>query len=117
MISNNISGWGGAFKVMLPDFEGLENCKQFFVMDIIIQLWGSKGMGMKGDQVDLTIIGKDRKNCTQCIVGGISFNNNLSIGNPLCKHRYRSESLLKLIECLMTLLREIPSSIFVGEAG
>ena len=39
----------------MPDFECFENGKQFFVVDIIVELGQGKSLRVKGDRMDFAI--------------------------------------------------------------
>ena len=47
-------GWR-SLKVMAPDFECFKNCKQFFVMDIIVELGQGKSLRVNSDQMNFAI--------------------------------------------------------------
>ena len=36
VVSDNINCFGGTFKIMVPGLESFKDCKQFFVMDVIV---------------------------------------------------------------------------------
>ena len=36
VISDNVYCFGGSFEVVVPGLESFENCKQFFVVDVIV---------------------------------------------------------------------------------
>ena len=42
MIGDNVDQDSRALKVMLPTFEGFKNCKELFVMNIIVVFWFMK---------------------------------------------------------------------------
>ena len=47
-----------SLEVMTPNFEGFENGKQFFVMDIVVEFgWGTSPR-VKSDQIDLVVSGR-----------------------------------------------------------
>jgi len=83
---------------MMPDAEGFKDGQKFFVMSIIVRFCRAECAGMKGNWVYFTIIGNDRKNCHQGIVGGISLYNDLSIGDPVSKDWGCCESNLKVVK-------------------
>ena len=36
MISENLDGEGGTMEVVSPDFEGMDDCQEFSIIDIVI---------------------------------------------------------------------------------
>ena len=71
------------FEEVLPDMESLKDCEQFFVMGVIIEFRGTKGVGMESHRVDFTRIGLDRKDGTQSIIRGIGFYDDRFIRDPV----------------------------------
>ena len=55
MICYHIDQGQRSLKVMMPDFECFENCEQFSVMDVIVELGWGKSLRVKGDWMDFTI--------------------------------------------------------------
>ena len=53
MIPHHIDWGWRSLKLMMPDFESFENCKQFFVVDIEVEFGWCKGLRVKSDQMDL----------------------------------------------------------------
>ena len=49
MIHNNIDGIGWTFQIVLPNRESFKDGKQFFVMCIVVQLYCSKSVRVKGN--------------------------------------------------------------------
>ena len=73
MIRDHVDRSTGTFKEVSPDTEGLKDCEQFFVMGVIIEFWGTKGVGMESHGVDFTRISFDGEDGTQSIIRGIGF--------------------------------------------
>ena len=48
-----------SLKVVLPNLKGLENGKQFVVMDIIVEFRGCEGAGMESNGVDFIVHQRD----------------------------------------------------------
>ena len=53
MICDHVDGVTRTFEVVAPCFECLEDCKELFVVDIIIKFSTRKGVGMESDWMDL----------------------------------------------------------------
>jgi len=68
---------------MSQNFESSKNSKLFL---IIIQLYHSKSIGMKSNQVNFIFFIKNRKDCSKNIVQSISFHNKLNIRNSMCEN-------------------------------
>ena len=63
MVGNNVDRGTGAFKVVTPSSEGLEDGQQFFVVHVVIEFWAREGSGMECDRMELAILsvhGEDR---------------------------------------------------------
>ena len=58
----------------------------------------------------------NREDCSESIVRGISFHNELSIGNPMSEDRYGGECFLERVESIFTGGVELPRSVLPGEA-
>ena len=61
--------------------------------------------------------GADGQDCTKSVVGGIGFNDNRRVGNPMCKNRCCCESFLQNIESIMSGIGEMPRSVLPSELG
>ena len=72
---------------------------------------------MESDGVNFIVGDADGKNCTKSIVGGIGFNDNRCIGNPMCKNRCCCESFLQSIESIASGIGEMPRSVLPSESG
>ena len=91
MIYNNINGIGRTFQIVSLNLEGFKDGKQFLVMCVVIQLHHSESTRVKGNWINFIIFVNNRENCSKSIVQGISFHNELSIGNSMSENRYRGE--------------------------
>ena len=56
------------------------------------------------------------ENCSKSIVQGISFHNELSIGNPMSENQSRGEYFLERVESILTGGVELPRNVLLGEA-
>ena len=81
MIYNNVNGIGWTFQIVSPNLEGFKNGKQFLVMCVIVQLCHSKSVRVKGNWMNFIIFVNNEENYSKSIVQGISFHNELNIGN------------------------------------
>lgn len=97
MVGHNIKRERSSFKVVPPCFESLENSKKLFVMHIVIELRTGEGPTVECNGMDITVVGDNGENCTKCIVGGISLNNELSTGNIIMIPDLRKEVFLPLV--------------------
>ena len=55
------------------------------------------------------------KTCSKSIVRGISFHNELSIGNPMSENRCGGECFLERVESILTEGVELPRNVLPGE--
>ena len=83
VISDHIDRSCGAFKIVLPDMEGFKNSKEFFVMGVVVQFWRGEGTGVESDRMYFIRVIGDGENGTECIVGGVSLNNDRTIRDPM----------------------------------
>ena len=65
----------------------------------------------------LRVVGNNREDGGDSIVGGICFDDDLLVGDPVRKHRGGSESLFQSIESGTAGVGEIPDSGFPRESG
>ena len=47
MISEHVNQKSRAFKVMSPSFKSFKNHEELFVVDIIVEFWSGKGLGVE----------------------------------------------------------------------
>ena len=116
VVCNNINQSCGALKVMTLVAEGFEDHKEFLVMGIIVSLRRSHSAGVEHNWLEFTIGASDGENTSDSIVGGISFNGERSIGDPMSKDRSGGKGLLQGVESGATLIGEIPRRSLVGQA-
>jgi len=117
VVCDDVYRRGGAFKVVAPVPECLEDGEEFLIVGVIVQLRSSQGPGVVGDQTNLSVGAGDRQDTSDSVVGGISFHDNRGIWNKVGEDGRSSEGMLESIERTSTVLREIPRSIFPGEPG
>ena len=53
---------GGAFEVVAPLLESFEDRQELFVVDFVVKLGRLHSSGVKGNRVQVTIIGRDLGN-------------------------------------------------------
>ena len=68
MICDHIDRRTGAFEIVSPDTESIEDCQQFFVMSVIVEFQHTEGAGMEGHKVDFTRISLDGEDGAKGIV-------------------------------------------------
>ena len=115
MICNNVDGVGWTFQIVLPNLESFKDSKQFLVMCIIVQLCRSESARVKSNWMNFIIFINNRKDCSKSIVQGISFHNELSIGNPMSEDKYRDKCFLKRVKSISTGGVELSRNVFLGE--
>ena len=114
MIHDQVNWSTGTFKEVSPDTESLKDCKQFFVMGVIIEFQGTEGAGMESHGVDFTRIGLDGKDGTQSIIG---FYNDRFIGDPVGQDRCRGESGFQGLEGFLGGIGKVPWDTLAGQPG
>ena len=68
MIRNNVDGIGRTFQIVLPNFEGFKDGKQFLVMCVVVQLRHSESARVKGNWMNFIIFVNNGENCSESIV-------------------------------------------------
>jgi len=116
MIYNNIDGIGQTFQIVSPNLEGFKDGKQLLVMYVVIQLHYSKSMRVKGNWMNFIIFVNNGEDCSKSIVQGISFHDELSIGNPMSEDRCRGKCFLERVESILTGGVKLPRNVLLGEA-
>ena len=61
--------------------------------------------------------GEYGEDCSKGVVGGIGFNDNLGVRQPMGKNRSTSKSLLESIKYFSTLFGKVPRNILPSELG
>jgi len=102
MIHNNVDGIGQTFQIVLPNLESFKDGKQFLVMCVVVQLCCSESARVKGNWVNFIIFVNNGEDCSKSIVRGISFHNELSIGNPMSEDRSGGKCFLERVESILT---------------
>jgi len=115
MIHNNVNGIGWTFQIVSPNLESFEDGKQFLIMCVVVQLRHSESARVKGNWMNFIIFVNNGEDCSKSIVQGISFHNELSIGNPISKNRSRIKCFLERAESIYTGGVELPRSVLPGE--
>ena len=115
MIRNNIDGIGQTFQIVLPNLESFKDGKQFLVMCVVVQLRRSESARVKDNWVNFIIFINNGEDCSKSIVQGISFHDELSIGNSMSKDRSGGKCFLERVESILTGGVEPPRNVLLGE--
>ena len=115
IICNNIDGIGQTFQIVLPNLEGFKDSKQFLVMCVIVQLRHSESARVKGNWMNFILFINNGEDCSKSIVQGISFHNELSIGNPMSEDRCRGKCFFERVESILTGGVKLPRNVLPGE--
>ena len=91
MIHNNINRIGHTFQIVLPNLESFKDSKQFLIMYVIVQLYCSKSVRVKGNWMNFIIFVNNGEDYSKSIVRGISFHNELNIRNLISEDRCGGE--------------------------
>jgi len=116
MIRNNVDGIGQTFQIVLPNLESFKDGKLFLIMYVIVQLCRSESTRVKGNWVNFIIFINNGEDCSESIVRGISFHNELSIRNPMSKDRSKGKCFLERVESIYTGGVKLPRNVLLGEA-
>ena len=77
VVSDNVHQKVWALQVVSPNLECLEDCKEFFIINVIVEFWSEKDIEVESNKIEFCRI--DRKYSSERIVRSISLDNNLSI--------------------------------------
>jgi len=84
-------------------------------VDIIVEFWNGKGLGVECDWVQIAIRCCNQEDSSKCVVRGISLDCNLSDWNTMGKDWSCGESLVKSFKGIVALIREMPGGTLVGK--
>jgi len=115
MIHNNINGIGQTFQIVLPNLESFKDSKQFLVIYIVVQLRYSESARVKDNWMNFIIFVNNGEDCSESIVQGISFYNELSIRNPMSEDRCRGKCFFERVESILTRGVKLPKNVLLGE--
>jgi len=115
MIRNNVDGIGRTFQIVPPNLESFKDGKQFLVTCVVVQLCRSESAGVKGNWVNFIIFIDNGEDCSESIVRGISFHDELSIGNPMSEDGSGGKCFLERVESIYTGEVELPRNALPGE--
>src|SRR5882724_1556160 len=107
-----------ALEVVAPLSEGLEYGKQFFVIDLVVELRWLHAVGVECDWVDVAIVrgdlGDDRSNC---IVRRVSLNHNGVVRVEMHQDRGLGEGSLEGFKCPGVVRAPSEWGVLVGEVN
>jgi len=99
-----------------PNLESFKDGKQFLVMCVIVQLCHSKSVRVKGNWMNFIIFVNNGEDCSKSIVQGISFHDELSIGNLMIEEdRSGDKCFLEKVGSILTGGVELPRNVLLGE--
>lgn len=101
---------------MAPGLKHLKDGEEFFVVYVVVEFNRGKQPEVEQDWVD-TVFQFNGEDGAKGVVGGISFNNDQDVGDPLCKGRSGGESLLERVEGILALVRSNPRGVFLGQTS
>ena len=84
-------------------------------MGVVLQLGHSEHLRIESDRANFTIGTGGGKDASNCIVGGVSFDNKGHIGLIMGKDGSCHEGYFEGVERTPTLLRKVPRGILSGE--
>ena len=60
MVHDDVNRSGGTFEIVSPTLECFKDGWKFFITNIVIQLHGVEGLGVKSNQMNLVVRWSDR---------------------------------------------------------
>jgi hypothetical protein len=100
---------------MSPSLEGFKDSEKLLIMSVVVEFWRCEGPRVVGNWMYISI-GVNGQDCTQGIVQGIGFHNNLLIRHPVGEDRSSGECLFQVLESSAAFLRKSPRNTFSCEA-
>ena len=117
VVRHNINRKSGALEVVAPDTESFKNSQEFLVVDVVIELQSGEGAGVKSDRVEFPVRSYCGENCTQGVVGGIRFDDELSARGIMGEDRSSSKGCFEAVEGLATSGSEVPRCILASKVS
>jgi len=117
VVRDDVYRRGGTFEVVAPVLECLKDGEEFLIVGVIVQLRSSQGLGVVGDQTDLSVCAGNRQDASDGVVRGIRFHDDRGVQNEVGKDGRSGEGVLESVEGTLTVLGEVPRSVFPGEPG
>ena len=102
IICNNVDGICRTFQIVPPNLESFEDGKQFLVICVVVQLCHSKSVRVKDNWVNFIIFVNNGEDCSESIVSGISFHDELSIKNLMSEDWSGDECFFERVESIST---------------
>ena len=84
-------------------------------MCIVVQLHCSKSAKVKSNWMNFIIFVNNGEDCSESIVRGISFHNELSIRNPMSEDRCGGKCFLERVESISTGGVKLSWNVLLGE--
>ena len=103
-----------ASEVMAPLFQGLDNSKQFSVVDVVVSFGGRKGGGMISTRVKVSVRVLLHEYSSGSSEGGISHDKERLGSIQHFDHWCRQECFLELDECLVLLFSPVEGYPLLG---
>ena len=117
VVHDDVDQKGGALQIVSLNAECLVYCEKFLVVHVVVEFRGSEDAGVKSDRVKLGVGGENGEDCPKGVVGGVGFNDDLGVRQPMGKNRSASERLLESIKCFPTLFGKVPRNTLPSESG
>jgi len=101
VVGDDVNRRGGAFEVMAPVLECLEDGNEFLIMGVIVQLRSGQDLGVESDRTDLSVCTGNRQDASDSVVRGIRFHDDRGVRNEVGKDGHSGEvSRLVLLDDL-----------------
>jgi len=71
---------------------------------------------VKSNRINFIIFVNNGEDCSESIVQGISFHDELSIRNPISEDRSGGKCFLEIVESILTGGVKLPRNVLLGEA-
>jgi hypothetical protein len=94
-------------------FEGLKDCEQFLVVNVVVEFHRIKGAGMESDGVNFTVGGVNGEDGGESIVQGIHLDHDLGVRHPMGEEWCMCEFLLEFVEGCMAFAIKVPRGILL----
>ena len=105
----------GPVEVVLPGFQGMDNGKEFSVVDVVVLFCGRERLGEIGAGMPVTVGISLEEDGSGGIFGGIGRNGERGSEVRKVKDWFRQEEGLEGVERVLTSGGPIPREVFLGE--
>ncbi|KAG6879020.1 hypothetical protein C0992_005847, partial [Termitomyces sp. T32_za158] len=113
----NLDSVPGSFEVGVPLLKGFDNCKEFLVIDVVVEFCIDHRLDVEGNRAEGTVIVRVhlQEYTSDGVVRGIAFKHNGEFWVEMLEDRSSGEGLLEELKDTLALTVPAPQGLFPGE--